>query len=104
MNKKLAILIALVAFGILVFVYVTQTIEVSPIMKEQRLGDVVTAILVMGTEKFDSHKPKDWKKRIGASPKSADSWSDIFKEHSEFFHLRQDKEGNDKVSLIWHRA
>ena len=73
-------------------------------MKDQRLGDVLIAIAVMGQEKFDSHKPKNWKERIGSSPKSADSWLDIFKEHSEFFHFHKDYEGNDKISLVWRRA
>ena len=104
MKKIMPVLISLIAISVLVLVYANQLKEDPPIMKSHRLGDVVTAIHVMGTEKFDGHKPEDWEKRIGSSPKSADSWFDIFKDHSEFFYTYLDKDGNPKASLLWRRA
>ena len=103
MRKTMTVLIALIAFSVLVFVYAKQLIEEPPIMINNRLGDVVTAIHVMGTEKYDGHKPEDWEKRIGSSPKSADSWLGIFREHPEFFYTYI-HEGNEKASLLWRRA
>ncbi len=104
MRKILPTLIVLAAFGILIFVYINQIIKDPPILKDDRLGDVVTAIAVMGIEKFDGHEPEFWEKRIGSLPKSVDSWLDIFKEHSEFFYVYKDEKGNNKVSLLWRRA
>jgi hypothetical protein len=105
MNKTVPMLVVAVAFGIAIGVIASQTLmarQESPYLKHsQRLGDVVAAILVMGTYEFDSRLPDKWEETIGSRPKStAGGWSDVFAEHPEFFRVGQD----NKVSLVWRRA
>ena len=78
----------------------------SPYLKHpQRLSDVVAAILVMGTYKFDSMPTDTWQECIGGRPNSAASWADVFTQHPEFFRSTgRDKAGKDKWSLVWRRA
>ncbi len=73
----------------------------SPYLKyPDRLGDVVAALFVMGTQEFDSHTAEKWAEYIGVPPKSAPLWSGIFLEHPEFFRTSEE----NKVSLVWRRA
>lgn len=74
----------------------------SPYLKHaNRLGDVIEAICVMGTDEgWDSRPPESWHTTIGSQPVSADTWADVFRQHPEFF--RQSQDGN--VSLVWRRA
>ena len=58
----------------------------SPYLKHQdRLADVMTAIQVLGSQKWDSREIKDWKSNLGDKPQSANDWQSIFSDHPEFF-------------------
>jgi hypothetical protein len=91
-----------VAIGVVVGTHVGVSRHESPYLKHpDRLGDVVAALSVMGTHEYDAHTPDKWQEFIGARPKSAASWKDVFNEHSEFFRTTEDKE---RFSLVWRRA
>jgi len=102
--KKTTMLITVFIVGIAVgvigsYLFVPQ--PESPYLKDpERLGDVVAALQVMATYKYDNNLPEEWKNAIGSSPKSATSWSDVFNEHSSFFRTDE----NGKVSLVWRRS
>ncbi len=107
-NKAITILVS-VSLGIAIGVigsYMVVPHHQSPYLKSpDRLGDVIAAILVMGTYKFDSMPTENWQEYIGEQPKSAKSWSDLFTQHPEFFRFTgKDMAGQDKWSLVWRRA
>jgi hypothetical protein len=54
----------------------------------QRLPEILAAIQVMGTHKWDMLEVPDWQQRLG-EPSSGDSWDDIFSDHPEFFQVRE---------------
>lgn len=108
MKKTIAMLILFFTLGVatgVIGTYLAISQQDSPYLRKPgRLGDVVTALLVMGTYKFDSQTPERWHEIINARPKSADSWSDVFNEHSEFFRTEFSQPNKYKVSLVWRRA
>ena len=97
-NKAITILVSAslgIAIGVVGSLMVAPRHE-SPYLKSpDRLGDVVAAILVMGTYKFDSMPTDKWQEYIGGQPKSAASWSDLFTQHPEFFSV--DRKRHDRA-------
>lgn len=67
---------------------------------DNRLGDVIAAIQVMGTYKFYKMDFASWADRITGETSKADYWKKIFEEHPEFFRLDNSKM---KASLVWRR-
>jgi hypothetical protein len=65
-----------------------------------RLGDVISAIQVMGTYKFYKLSFDSWADRISENPDNGSYWKNIFNEHPEFFRLDSTRE---KASLVWRR-
>jgi len=51
------------------------------------LPDILAAILVLGTYEFAAREIEKWVNRLGREPRSAETWSAVFKEHPEFFTL-----------------
>ena len=72
----------------------------SPYIKyRNRLADLIAAIQVMGTYKYANRKTERWTASFGRKPLSADSWSEIFEQHPEFFRYT-----DGSASLMWRRA
>jgi hypothetical protein len=63
-----------------------------------RLADVLAAIQVMGAYTWASRKVSDWSEKLGV-PISAKSWEMIFKEHPEFFRVK-----DEWISLRWRHG
>lgn len=109
MKKSPLIIILIYTLGVatgVIGTYLAITQKDSPYLKKSgRLGDVVAAICVMGTYKFDNLPPEKWREIISAKPNSADSWSEVFNEHTDFFRTEySEKNKTYKVSLVWRRA
>ncbi len=66
-----------------------------------RLSDVLVGIQFLGTYKFYKVGFDYWNERTKVGPKSADSWEELFRDHSEFFRV-SDEEQN--VCLMLRRA
>jgi hypothetical protein len=74
----------------------------SPYLKnDNRLGDVIAAIQVMGKYGFYKLDTKKWAMRISGDEEKVEHWTSVFKDHPEFF--RFDTTGQ-KVSLVWRRS
>ncbi|MGY4532934.1 hypothetical protein ACVW0Y_002064 [Pseudomonas sp. TE3786] len=72
----------------------------SPYLSHQyRLADVIAAIQVMGTYTYSARTEKSWAKILGATPKSAESWTAIFNEHPEFFRAGLNENGRHTLAL-----
>lgn len=72
----------------------------SPYVKHSgRLADLIAAIQVLGTYRFATRPVEKWEKRLGRAPVSAAAWSQVFREHPEFFTF-----DNGGVSLVWRRS
>ncbi len=67
---------------------------------QNRLPDILAAIQVLGTYEFASRDIEKWVTRLGREPKSAETWSDVFEQHPEFFTT----DNNDKIALVWRRS
>ena len=108
MKKTAAMLTLATALGVAVGVIGSHTVgkqQESPYLRHpERLADVVAALQFMGPYKFDNNTPSEWEKGIGGPPKSAKSWSDVFKEHPEFFRISKEKLFEEKITLVWRRA
>lgn len=65
-----------------------------------RLQDVLAAIQVLGTYEFAARNLDKWENRLGRKPKSAESWSEVFSQHSEFFTL----DDSNNIALVWRRS
>jgi hypothetical protein len=70
-------------------------------LTEHRLQDVLAALQFLATYDDYDLTDDDFRKRIGAAPKSAKCWSEVFADHPEFF--RQSEFEGD-YSLILRRA
>lgn len=68
---------------------------------ENRLGDVIAAIQVMGSYGYYKLDFEGWAIRISGDKNKADHWKRVFLEHPEFFRL--DTAGV-KASLAWRRS
>jgi hypothetical protein len=112
MTRNAITILVSAALGIVIGVTVGTQIGVSrnesPYLKHpQRLGDVVAAISVMGTYKWDSVPADRWQELIGGAPHESEvSWSDVFTDHPEFFRMtgKDNTTGKGKWSLVWRRA
>ena len=51
----------------------------------ERLSDILAAIQVMGSHRWDSREMKDWKMHLGDHPQSGATWEDVLSQHPEFF-------------------
>ncbi|WP_199275378.1 hypothetical protein [Pseudomonas corrugata] len=68
---------------------------------DNRLGDVIAAIQVMGSYGYYKLDFENWAVRIGGDKSKAEHWRKVFIEHPEFFRL--DTAGA-KASLAWRRS
>lgn len=68
---------------------------------DNRLGDVIAAIQVMGSYDFYKLDFEGWAARISGDKTKAEHWKRVFVEHPEFFRL--DTAGL-KASLAWRRS
>jgi hypothetical protein len=66
-----------------------------------RLGDVIAAIQVMGKYGYYKLDFESWSIRISGDKNKSAHWQTIFTQHPEFFRL--DTEGK-KASLVWRRS
>lgn len=66
-----------------------------------RLGDVIAAIQVMGSYGYYKLDFENWSMRISGDKNKAEHWRKVFIEHPEFFRL--DTAGV-KASLAWRRS
>ncbi|WP_272165123.1 hypothetical protein [Vibrio diabolicus] len=66
----------------------------SPYLKNHnRLGNVISAIQVMGKYGFYKLDYAGWAMRITGDENNADYWKTIFEEHPEFFVLTEKVKG-----------
>jgi len=68
---------------------------------DNRLGDVIAAIQVMGSYGYYKLDFENWALRISGDKSKAEHWRKVFLEHPEFFRL--DTTGT-KASLAWRRS
>jgi hypothetical protein len=68
---------------------------------ENRLGDVIAAIQVMGSYGYYKLDFEGWAMRISGDKSKAEHWKNVFLEHPEFFRLDTD---GVKASLAWRRS
>lgn len=68
---------------------------------DNRLGDVIAAIQVMGSYGYYKLDFENWAMRISGDKNKAEHWRKVFVEHPEFF--RFDTVG-EKASLAWRRS
>ena len=67
-------------------------------LKEGRLEDVLALIQVLALDK-DSHRSEEGLKlELLAQPNSANSWTQLAKEHQEFFRVAKDK--TNSIALV----
>ena len=57
-----------------------------------RVADILAAIQVFGSHRWDSREMKDWKENLGDAPQSGSSWEEVLAEHPEFFGVYIGKE------------
>src|SRR5256885_413296 len=72
----------------------------NPYLKTNRLQDVIAALQIMGSYRQYKMSAEQWKEKIENDPLSAETWSDVFKEHPEFFRENY----NGLFSLMWERG
>lgn len=72
----------------------------NPYLSDGRLGDVIAAIIVLGTYPFYKLTAARWSYRISGDVTRENDWRTVFKEHPEFFRPASD---GDKFSLVWRR-
>lgn len=68
---------------------------------DNRLGDVIAAIQVMGSYGYYKLEFSKWAGRISGDEGKGEHWEKVFSEHPEFF--RFDSSGT-KASLAWRRS
>jgi hypothetical protein len=74
--------------------------KASPYLENSlRLADVLTAIQVLGSYKWATRTPDAWQGSLG-KVMSAESWSEVFNEHPEFFRVNDE----GKVTLRWRHG
>ena len=69
-----------------------------------RLPDILAAIQVMGSQRWDSREIKDWVTTLGPEPQSALSWEALFTDHPEFFGSTPRSEGGTYYFLRLRRS
>lgn len=50
-----------------------------------RLADILAAIQVLSAYEFAARTIEKWERSLGRQPQSAETWSDVFTSHPEFF-------------------
>jgi hypothetical protein len=70
-----------------------------------RLPDILAAIQVMGSHRWDSRDINGWKMNLGDTPLSAASWEQLFASHPEFFgSTRRTTDGSTDYFLRLRRS
>jgi len=59
----------------------------SPYKTPWRLQDVIAAIQVMGSSAWVTKRIREWEESLG-TPRSADTWEEVLRDHPEFFYVR----------------
>src|SRR5688572_4042946 len=72
----------------------------NPYLRPNRLQDIVAALQIMGSYRTYKMSVEAWKEKIENNPLSAPTWTEVFKEHPEFF--RQNDLG--LFSLMWRNG
>jgi hypothetical protein len=116
MRMLMAVVLGAAIGGTATYIVVTTRRLDSPYLTHpDRLGDVVAALSVMGTYQNDgllpdgpeSGRPEEkrfsWEQAIGSKPQSVTKWSELFRQHPEFFRI-DEMEGKMKAYLVWRRA
>jgi hypothetical protein len=77
----------------------------SPYLSDpHRLADILAAIQVFGSHRWDSREMKDWQEHLGEKPQSGKSWELVLAEHPEFFGTYLGKQGQMYHYLRLRRA
>ena len=63
-----------------------------------RLADLVAAIQALGSYRYAAREESKWKELL-KEPKSAGSWTEIFREHPEFFRASSNDAGMHQLVL-----
>ena len=69
-----------------------------PYADSNRLADVMALIQVLALDKHAHRSEAGLKEELQGGPRSANTWTQIAEQHSEFFRVRE--EGMNKVSLV----
>ena len=74
-------------------------------LKPNRLGDVIAALQVMGSNERAEAPIESWARRFDDQPDDAavGRWRAVFREHPEFFKI-YDYDGQEKAALRWRYA
>ena len=64
-----------------------------------RLSDVIAALQALGSYDWATRKIERWREGLG-EPISAANWSQVFRQHPEFFRLNDE----DEATLRWRHA
>jgi Flp pilus assembly protein CpaB len=67
-------------------------------LKDGRLEDVLALIQVLALDEYAHRSEDGLKAELQSKPKSANSWTDLAKEHLEFFRVLKD--GKNAISLV----
>jgi hypothetical protein len=67
--------------------------------KPTRLADIVAAIQILGTDRYEKRRLEAWAKYLGDQPTSDRSWKHLFEKHPEFFGMEE-----ERAFLVWRRA
>ena len=84
-----------------------KSIDIAPYRISGRLADVIAAIQVMAASKRPEAKIKEWAYQFDRSDDAAtvDRWTDLFRDHREFFLTYQLPDEEDlKAALRWRYA
>ena len=63
-----------------------------------RLADLVAAIQALGSYRYAARKEEKWQQLL-KKPKSAESWTEIFRDHPEFFRASESDSGMHQLVL-----
>ncbi len=69
-----------------------------------RLADILAAIQVFGSQRWDSREIKDWKTVLGDTPQSGATWEEVLAAHPEFFGVSTRTDGTALHYLRLRRA
>jgi hypothetical protein len=79
--------------------------NVAPYLKPNRLADVIAALQVMGKDPRAEHPISRWSRKLSAdtSGESIDYWTNVFKDHGEFFLVYRLPDGNEAKAVLRSR-
>ena len=78
--------------------------EKSSYLAKDRLGDVISAIQVMGSNEAFAARVDYWAERITGDKKAAAQCEIILQEHREFFRRFERSDGEEYYSLVWRHC